>query len=485
MRAIRRFMGIAFLLVPLGTGTAAAQSWWALSYQPAAPLSNTQDFTDNFTWRGVGVDYKRMVKPNLTVGLSFGWHVFDEQTDDVVSAFGVDLSGDQFRYVNSFPLLANVSYFLGKQGGARPYLGANVGAYIMEHRLDVGLYSLQETNWHFGFAPEAGIAFPARENVSVLVNARYNYALSAGSVDDQTYLNFSVGLAWQHGYLTVTAPAIRPIESIFHPSDFSEGSEVAFAHALKIALVAGSRLDILHVAEGGGEPAWTDFPGVREMLERWQVLPPNSPREAVGSIGIDARKVVLKDSDPVRAVERFLQKHPTDLVVLAAHAHQGHMRWTRSSISRPIAQAAAAPALFVPYGCDGFISREDGEPALRNVLIPVDSAPGPEPALEAARRLAWALQCPEVTFTLLYVGRPDGMPAVRVEEQPGWTWRKVTREGDVVDTILAVARECSADLIVMTTAGRNGFLDALRGSTTERVLRSGAFPLLAIPANRM
>jgi nucleotide-binding universal stress UspA family protein len=278
--------------------------------------------------------------------------------------------------------------------------------------------------------------------------------------------------------------AVRPIQAVFHPSDFTEGSEVAFAHALKIALVAGSALDILHVSEGRNV-AWTDFPGVREMLERWRVLPPNSPREAVGSIGIEVRKVVLKDSDPVRAAERFLEKNPTDLVVLAAHAHKGHMRWTRSSISRPIAEAAAAPALFLPYGCAGFISREDGSPSLRNVLIPVDSAPGPEPALEAARRLTWALQCPEVTFTLLHVGSGGKMPSARIEEQPGWTWRKVTREGDVVDTILAVARESAADLIVMTTAGRNGFLDALRGSTTERVLRSGAFPVLAIPAEQM
>ena len=51
-----------------------------------------------------------------------------------------------------------------------------------------------------------------------------------------------------------------------------------------------------------------------------------------------------------------------------------------------------------------------------------------------------------------------------------------------MDTILTVARERAADLIVMTTAGRHGFLDALRGSTTERVLRGGAIPLLAIPA---
>jgi hypothetical protein len=193
------------------------------------------------------------------------------------------------------------------------------------------------------------------------------------------------------------------------------------------------------------------------------------------------RKVVKDDSDPIRAAERFLEKHPTDLVVLAAHTQQGRMRWTRGSMSRPIARAAAAPALFLPYGCEGFISRADGNPSLRSVLLPIDTAPNPEPALEAARRLTWALQCPEVTFTLLHVGGAGEMPAVRIEEQPGWTWKRLTRSGEVVATILAAAREVAADLIVMTTAGRHGFLDALRGSTTERVLLGGSVPLLAIP----
>jgi nucleotide-binding universal stress UspA family protein len=35
---------------------------------------------------------------------------------------------------------------------------------------------------------------------------------------------------------------------------------------------------------------------------------------------------------------------------------------------------------------------------------------------------------------------------------------------------------------VMATEGRNGFLDALRGSHSEQVLRQCACPLLAIPA---
>jgi len=46
----------------------------------------------------------------------------------------------------------------------------------------------------------------------------------------------------------------------------------------------------------------------------------------------------------------------------------------------------------------------------------------------------------------------------------------------------AFAHATEADLIVMATEGRNGFLDALRGSHSEQVLRQCACPLLAIPA---
>jgi hypothetical protein len=102
--------------------------------------------------------------------------------------------------VNSFPILGNVSYFFGESGRLRPYLGVNAGVYVMEHRLDIGLYSIHETNVHFGFAPEAGIAFPIHPELSAVLNSRYNYALSAGSIDDQAYVTFGVGLAWSEAF---------------------------------------------------------------------------------------------------------------------------------------------------------------------------------------------------------------------------------------------------------------------------------------------
>jgi nucleotide-binding universal stress UspA family protein len=56
------------------------------------------------------------------------------------------------------------------------------------------------------------------------------------------------------------------------------------------------------------------------------------------------------------------------------------------------------------------------------------------------------------------------------------------RKGDPVEAITDFANEWPADLIVMPTAGHVGYLDALRGSTTERVLRQAPCPVLAMPA---
>lgn len=64
----------------------------------------------------------------------------------------------------------------------------------------------------------------------------------------------------------------RVVDTVLHPTDFSEASLVAFHHALKAALIAKSQLTLLHVASGeSGE--LMDFPGVRETLVRWDLLP--------------------------------------------------------------------------------------------------------------------------------------------------------------------------------------------------------------------
>ena len=51
-----------------------------------------------------------------------------------------------------------------------------------------------------------------------------------------------------------------------------------------------------------------------------------------------------------------------------------------------------------------------------------------------------------------------------------------------VRKVLNAENKWSPDLIAMATQGHMDFLDALRGSTTERVLRGVHCPVLAVPA---
>jgi nucleotide-binding universal stress UspA family protein len=268
---------------------------------------------------------------------------------------------------------------------------------------------------------------------------------------------------------------------ILHPTDLSETSHLAFAHALRLAAAAHAELCLLHVNRKGST-AWSEFPGVRATLVTWGMGPDQNHEELLKGLRMSVRKVVARHPDPVSAVLHFLHEHETDLIVLATHRHGGHMHWLGRSVAEPIAQSADAATLFVPADAGGFVSEADGSVHLDRVLIPVDHEPDPRPAVQAAIRLVRSLEPRAVEFSLLHVGKRDGIPQLPIESRAGWRWRELAAEGDVVDAIGVAATRGEADLIVMPTAGRHGFLDALRGSTTERVLHAAPCPLLAVPA---
>jgi nucleotide-binding universal stress UspA family protein len=275
-------------------------------------------------------------------------------------------------------------------------------------------------------------------------------------------------------------PGFSIINSVLHPTDFSEASRVAFHHALKTALLARSRLTLLHVS-GERNSEWSDFPGVRETLERWGTLPKGSQKSAVGELGINASKVMADETEPVEAVIRYLAKHPADLIVLATSQRNGRTRWLGKSVSEPVTRKAGQMTLLIPGDAEGFVSDRDGSINLTKILIPIARTPAPEPAVNTAARFVERWKCPQGTFVLVHIGKSDTMPACVCPEIPGWTWEKDLRTGPVIEEIVDAAKDHEADLIVMSTDGRNGFLDGLRGSHSERVLRHGAAPLLTIP----
>ena len=276
--------------------------------------------------------------------------------------------------------------------------------------------------------------------------------------------------------------AMQPIRSIVHPTDFSDASAEAFAHALRIALIAKCRLYVLHVSVPADETDWLSFPHVRETLARWGLLSTMEVPAAVAErLGVEISKVTLEPQAVLPGVQTFLDEHAADLIVLATEGRQGVARWLHGSVAERVARYARAPTLFVPAGRPGIVDQTRGELRLRRVLIPIDHAPKPAAAIGSILGFAHALAGLGVEERLLHVGREA--PQVQRHAEPGQLMPVALRHGDVVEAIVKEATEWQADLIGMPTAGHDGFLDALRGSTTERVLRQAPCPLLAVPTD--
>ncbi len=194
----RAFLAIPLALLLLSNGAQAQDWYWGMSYGMATPLSSTKDFTSGTSWRNFGVDVLASLGPDRSLGVSFGWNVFDEVTTEVSSLERIDIQGTQFRYINSFPMLATIRQFTGTRGGIRPFFGLGVGTQLVKQRVDVGQWRITDDTWHFALAPEIGVVLPFGSDAKWFINGKYNYAVKASNRTEQNFA-FNIGIAWQTG----------------------------------------------------------------------------------------------------------------------------------------------------------------------------------------------------------------------------------------------------------------------------------------------
>jgi nucleotide-binding universal stress UspA family protein len=277
----------------------------------------------------------------------------------------------------------------------------------------------------------------------------------------------------------------QTFKTIIHPTDYDKAGAAAFAHGLKLAVASKGRFTIVHSAADNIEDEMRReaFPGVRDTLASWGLLDLGVAAESVeAAIGVRVSKVDLAGSATIDGILGYIGRHEADLVVLGTSARDGLPRWLTGSVAEAVARKSKVASLFLPKQGRGFVDPKTGAVGLANILIPVDHAPSPALALQAAANLVDLLGAQGARLHLLHVGRGGTAPELTVPGSLAARTERLDLEGPVVDTIVATADQLDADLIVMATEGRHGFLDALRGSTTEAVLRRAGRPLLAVPA---
>jgi len=280
-------------------------------------------------------------------------------------------------------------------------------------------------------------------------------------------------------------PVLDFVDNVFHPTDLTEASDVAFAHALRIALAAKARLDIFHVTKRKNGNTVHEFPKIMDTLREWNAIPEDSTQDDLRKLGFFYQKVVGYHDNAVSSILAYLRDHPSDIIVLSAQRRGGVDRLIRKSVAEKVSRSTGGMTLFLKDGHEGFVSRDQGKVHLKNILIPIDVEPDPLISVYAAFKFAQLLECSGCVFTLLYVGEAASMPDISPPSHSDWEWKNMRKKGNVVEMIQEAADETAADLIVMATQGHQGFLDAVRGNTTENVLRGCSYPLLSVPERRI
>jgi opacity protein-like surface antigen len=190
------------MILLVGSAALAQDNITTVTYQPSIAQGDFSDFIKDTSWIGWGLEGRHFTSPTsrLTVGFSFAWHVFDEKWVGTTDFDNGSVTGTQRRWVNSLPFLLTGDFYFNRKNAIKPFIGIGAGAYYIVQRLDIGVWTSEKSNWHFGIAPEAGIQFPLGD-IEGIIAARYNYAFAAGEsvtgeAAEYQYLTGIIGLAY-------------------------------------------------------------------------------------------------------------------------------------------------------------------------------------------------------------------------------------------------------------------------------------------------
>ena len=177
-----------------------AQDTFGFLYSINFPTGNTNDFISKTSFRGATFDYRHHIRPELSVGLSTGWYtLYERKGSDTyfIEEESLSLSGVQYRYLNSAPLLMIIDYHWSSEAMISPFLGLGIGTTYNRVNVRMGLYDAEISTWHFTLAPEAGIKVGGGFGAWGFVSARYNNNFSTSELETQSYITLNVGFLFE------------------------------------------------------------------------------------------------------------------------------------------------------------------------------------------------------------------------------------------------------------------------------------------------
>jgi nucleotide-binding universal stress UspA family protein len=286
--------------------------------------------------------------------------------------------------------------------------------------------------------------------------------------------------------------------------DGSELSESALPHAVAMAKLMESSLFLTTVWEGNERELISTLPAVAEDLtqQREQVSQDYLDKLAqrVVAEGVEVETAVLI-GEPGDEVLRLLDEREPRMLVLATHGRSGVSRWLFGSVAHELIREAPVATLVV-----GPKAKAPAKPIAR-ILVPLDSSPLSEsaldPAVELAARLGARVTLAEViqvaTQAVAFGVPPVYVPGIEeamldaakaylsaIDKRLGnkVPVDAVVLRGSPADALVTYIEQEQFDLVVMASHSRSGLARTFLGSVAGRMLE-GAAPVLLVRPERV
>jgi opacity protein-like surface antigen len=187
------------LVLAVCTSTVAfAQSNFTMTYSMGFATGDLGDFISQPSFRGMAIDYRYSIQPNLGVGFNLGMNTFYEELGSATyTDNNTSLTGKQYRYSNHVPMLATVTYFLKPGEKLSPFGTLGIGTMYTRRNTDMNLYTIEQEAWNFVVQPEFGIQYAVVDMMAIHVSAKYMLGFTAGDLPEaQSFISLNVGLSF-------------------------------------------------------------------------------------------------------------------------------------------------------------------------------------------------------------------------------------------------------------------------------------------------
>jgi len=180
-----------------GRAQEAGSNLVSLQYSVGIGLGDLNDYIKNVSALGILIDYRFMATDNVYAGVELGGNLFYEKLDYASHTEGtMTLTGTQWRYVSTMPLLVNVGYIFNPASEFSPYAGIGIGTLYHEVELDVGIYEFTRNQWQFAVKPEVGIIYKPMPEIGILLGAKSYNGFKTENSTAINYIALNIGIVW-------------------------------------------------------------------------------------------------------------------------------------------------------------------------------------------------------------------------------------------------------------------------------------------------